>query len=506
MGIVIITHLMAIQAMQQEQQGLTLVAEQNFGRIGRVQRFSDDSIRIDNYLGQPRRILYLSPDLTRYSEVDPTGKKVLDSGDAQIISRTQDANLDEHIRYRHPDGTEVYYTTANYVVDRVPGRGLVNFYVPLLEISYPDGITVELQGPHSQRPTLAGFTVTIEGLPVDDLIDLYSAIDELDSDRVGSIIERLRRKNSAHALVNHRLYGETPLTKVIKSAINGTDQQLAKAQAIIALLMQAGADFASRDSQGNTPAKLAMSNRVLLEALSEGLLKQLLVAHQRGDAAAAKRLVAFFAPVLHAYITRFDNAQIRKLLGTISKAGNTEQLLKDLVNFQVQGDTALHTAAKRARQIANDQQFEDIKGIMQMLLGAGADPSIPNNQNKLPLELLLAEPAPGVYEVELVKLFVQASGRALFDAITRSDMRTVEKLLADMQRRGNRAQLLNTMTNDAGQTPLVYALSLARTTKNTVQKQELLYIAQYLVNAGATLDPQGRQQFQDVVQFLTGLK
>lgn len=342
---------------------------------------------------------------------------------------------------------------------------------------------------------------------LDRMADLHLAVDQLDNDEVDRVIDLLKRDKASgqtvlRIVLDGRFGGETPLTRAIKKAKNGTSQQLTRAQMIIESVMQAGADKDIPDNQGNTPTQLAAGSTVLLEALSSSFFKQLLLAHRQGDATASNKVVLLFAPLLHSSINRSDSSRVRKLLGTISREQNTEQILKNLVNVKIQGDTPLHTAVKRAGRV-NEQQFEAIKDIIQMLLGAGADPSIADNQGNSPMMLLVR--APGAFEIELIKLFVRTSGRALFDAIARADTATVENVLGSMQKRGNAAQTLNTMTNDAGQTPLVYALSLAHATNNPARKQQLLYSAQYLVNAGATLEPQTRKQFHDVIKFLTGL-
>ena len=408
----------------------------------RVTDYSDGSIKIDNYLNKGHTF-YLSSDFERHLERDAKGTPVRSSQDRTPCDYRSD-KLNQLVK--HNDGTlEHCYSYQAYT-----GLDEVEYHTGL-SIFYPaDNLLVRFKPQHYQ----GAFRIeTLVGNPsINIVFAVYKAILKGNSQEVAKLLAtpEARRLPFSHVLLI------TALEKFLQAP---TDEQRKNIQAITTLLLQAGADISERDAQGRSVLTLVGEHPVLASLLTSIDPAQRENALYIAIKAADSQLMA---RVLQAQ----DVAQRQKLVNAPLATGNTPLA------------AALHITSFR-----EPYQQENMPTIIKQLMAAGAKPT------KEDIDYALSGGP------ELLKIFVQASGRGVFDAIDSTDRAQLDKLLAEMQKKGN-IQVINTMTNDAGQTPLVYALILALgVPAGTDSFHRLLYSAQSLINQGATLNNPAGNRF-----------
>jgi len=158
----------------------------------------------------------------------------------------------------------------------------------------------------------------------------------------------------------------------------------------------------------------------------------------------------------------------------------------DLVNYVYVGESALHRAIKKNMHVTHEQR-EYITALLELLIDAGAELSSKDMDDNTPLQLATGNP------VILVGLQQALTKKELFDAIRAAKKARIDLILTYMQQQKDKVQALRNITNAEGQTALVCALSSALSAHDPVLFEKYLFIAQLLINNGATLsNPAGK--------------
>lgn len=385
--------------------------------VGRITKYDDGSIKIDNYLGKGGTF-YLSSNLAIHVEFDAQGTLVRSSLDREpYVDQSYYKYPDSFGVRKHKDDTLEYY------------------------YSFPLSDKVS----HSEM---------MRGLSI-----LYPDKDDT--------IIRFRRQDMAITVDSVKFsLGDGRFFAVYKAILKGDIQEIDKL-----LQMLLGLTFDKK--------------YCLLETALEKYL-QVRTDEQREN---FLTILNWFASILneHDYtlyiaIKTINPDLVARVLQQYVQSCPSEYLSR----FFKTGNTLLTEALIIASGQLTAEQLENIHMIIKQLLAAGARPTADD------IKMIVTVPGGS----DLLKIFMQASGRAVFDALKSADRAQLDKLLSDIQKRGT-IRALNTMTNDAGQTPLVYALVSALDVAGTDADrfQKLLHIAQSLINQGATLDNSAGKKF-----------